>query len=787
MKKILILCLLLFSLSISAQFYDDFSDGNYTANPRWFMTDMDAQIETSDDGYAVELHPTGNIEDSTLKKGSFRTANTLTDNTWWGCDLTFDINKDSEGEISFYIASSLPSLGESSGTYLKINILSRSIYLVYCDGKTLKPIMESKKQLPYREINFLCKIIRNGSNWNILCSIEGENIEFEKTTLNTASVTNSTSCGFLLFENPDNPFNLRINSVNCGDKPTETELINAGDIVITEIMAKPNPAVELPEVEWLEIYNTTDHTLTLEGCKISTPAKTGTFNDYILEPHDYAVICSYNAMTELIAVTNKICIVESMPALNNNGNLLTLKNKQNHIISFVEYTPDWYATEPFKADGGWSLERRDPSNPLSNSTTWSPSIDPRGGTPAEPNSTATPLPDNLIPCITTIGISNSRSIQVHFNKPMQGEIIALQQNIDITGNSLKSLNWIEPQRETLNLYLTEPLDSTNTIDISFHDFTCVSGFSMPDTTITIALPYQAKYMDIIFNELMPYVSDNNSKFIELYNNSNFYIDLSRLMLSNRNVDNNLHNSKIFCSTSTLLPPQQYAVISPDTSAIHSPLGINPQSIYITATLPSMPATEGTLVLTDRSGNIIDEIHYSNSWHHSQLNDLHDISLERINPMSPTQDPANWHSSALYSPPVLGGEPEGEEVDKTLSHNTAGWLNSQTINNSNTQQDKYFWLDDPTFSPNNDGHRDHLIIHHNLPTAGYTLTIDAYTRHGAHICRIADNQLLSTQGYTLWNGTNSNYETIPAGLYVLVIQAIHPNNSKITQKLIIIKI
>lgn len=181
----------------------------------------------------------------------------------------------------------------------------------------------------------------------------------------------------------------------------------------------------------------------------------------------------------------------------------------------------------------------------------------------------------------------------------------------------------------------------------------------------------------------------------------------------------------------------------------------------------MPATEGMLVLADRGGNIVDEIHYSDSWHHSQLNDLHDISLERINPMSPTQDPTNWHSSA--------------------SHNTAGWLNSQTINNSNTQQDKYFWLDDPTFSPNNDGHRDHLIIHHNLPTAGYTLTIDAYTRHGVHICRIADNQLLSTQGYTLWNGTNSNYETIPAGLYILVIQAINPNQNKITQKLITIKI
>lgn len=768
MKKILILCLLLFSLSISAQFYDDFSDGNYTANPRWFMTDMDAQIVENNGGYAVELHPIGNIENSNLKKGSFRTANTLTDNTWWGCDLTFDVNKDSEGEIRFYLMSTLPNLSNADGYVLNIDLKGKRLILARTQNELFQtiPIMTQHSILNYGTINFSCQITKINSAWTITCYCNEEKIWNEEVTA-TPDFNNSTSTGFLLFENPDNPFNLRINSVNCGDKPTETELINTGDIVITEIMAKPNPAVELPEVEWLEIYNTTDRTLTLEGCKINTPAKTGTFNDYILEPHYYAVICSYNAMTELITVTNKICVVESMPALNNDGNLLTLKNKQNHIISFVEYTPDWYATEPFKADGGWSLERRDPSNPLSNSTTWIPSIDPRGGTPAEPNSTATYLPDNLIPCITTIGISDSRSIQIHFNKPMQGEIITLQQNINITGNSLKTLNWIEPQREILNLYLTEPLDSTNTIDISFHNFTCISGWTMPDTTITIALPYQAKYMDIIFNELMPYVSDNNSKFIELYNNSNFYIDLSRLMLSNRDVDNNLHNSKIFCSTSSILPPQQYAVISPDTSAIHCPLSINPQSIYITATLPSMPATEGTLVLTDRSGNTIDEVHYSNSWHHPLLNDLHDISLERIDPMSSTQDPTNWHSSA--------------------SHNTAGWLNSQTINNSNSQQNKYFWLGDPTFSPNNDGHRDNLIIHHNLPTAGYTLTIDAYTRHGAHICRIADNQLLSTQGYTLWNGTNSNYETIPAGLYVLVIQAIHPNNSKITQKLIVIKI
>ena len=766
MKNYLTIIFLLFSSLCFGQFYDDFSDGNYTANPRWFMTDMEAQMVENNGGYAVELHPIGEVVDSQLKKGSFRTANTQTDNTWWGCDLTFDVNKNSEGEILFYIASSLPSLGESSGTYLRINLLSRSIYLVYEDNTTLKPIMESKKQLPYGKINFLCKIIRNGSDWNILCSIDGEDIKFEKTTLNTASVTNSTSTGFLLFENPDNPFNLRINSVNCGDKPMDTELINANDIVITEIMAKPNPSVELPEVEWIEIHNITDRTLTLEGCKISSSSKTGTLSDYILEPNDYAVLCSFNSALELSAITTKICVVESMPALTNDGNLLTLKNKQNHIISFVEYTSDWYDSEPFKADGGWSLERRDPTNPLSNAQTWGPSIDQRGGTPAETNSIACYMPDELIPCITNFGIENNRTIQIYFNKPMQGEIIELQKSITIAGNSLKSLSWVEPQREILNLYLVESLDSTYAINITFSDMRCVSGWRMPDTTITLALPYQAQYMDIIFNELMPYVSDNNSKFIELYNNSDFYIDLSRLMLSNRDEENNLKNSKKFCTSSTILPPHQFVVISPDTSVIHCALGINPQSIYFVSTLPSMPATEGTLVLTDRSGNTIDEVHYSDSWHHPLLTDLHDISLERIDPMQPTQASENWSSSA--------------------SHNTAGWQNSQTINLENIESNQHFWLESNTFSPDNDGYEDHLVIRHNLPNVGYTLTIEAYTRSGVHVCNIADNQLSTPQGYTLWDGINSDNQTITAGLYVLVVQAVHPNGNKIGQKLICIR-
>ncbi len=761
---------MLFSAVCFGQFYDDFSDGNYTENPRWFMSDMEAQIVTSEDGYAVELHPTGEVENSSLRKGSFRTANTLIDNTWWGCDLTFDMNENSEGEIRFYLMSTLPNLGSGEGIYLTINTENRLIYFVH-ENKNTKIITQSKTILPSGSINLRCAIAKQNKEWQLECMVNDKEITFNPIeTQNIASLQNATSTGFVLFENPENPYNLRVNRVNCGDKPEEEEMIGEGDIVITEIMAKPNPAVGLPEVEWIEIYNNRDEAVNLGKCKIETPAKIGTLGEYVLEAHDYAVLCSYNVAVEMSAISQKICIVESMPALNNDGNTLTLKNRQNHTISFVEYSSDWYDSEPFKGDGGWSLERIDPNNPLSNANTWGPSIDPRGGTPAEKNSIAEELPDVMIPRIIGVGVENEKLVHIYFNKPMRGEIVELEKNIEISGNSIKSLGWIEPKREILEISLTEGLDSTRAIEVAFEGIQCISGIYMNDTTIAIALPHQAEYMDLVFNELMPYVSDGQSKFIELYNNSEFYIDLKGLMLSNRDEGGMLKNSKIIVSDSRIVAPHTFIVVTTDTAMLKCSWGVNYESLYINMTLPSMAAKEGKLVLTDRSGRVIDEVHYSNAWHHPTLKDLHNVSLERIDPMGNTQEAENWQSAS-----------------SAVGYNTAGWENSQYFEDSESESDESFWLDTNRFSPNNDGYEDWLIINYQLPQSGYTATIDVYTRHGAHVCKMVDNRLIDTEGQITWDGITKDGAMIPAGLYVIMVQATNEDGDKIEIKLIVIKI
>ena len=192
MKNYLTIIFLLFSSLCFGQFYDDFSDGNYTANPRWFMTDMEAQMVENNGGYAVELHPIGEVVDSQLKKGSFRTANTLMDNTWWGCDLTFDVNENSEGEIRFYISSSLPSLGDGLGFFLEINLENRLISFVY-ENKTIETLATSEQPIPYGTINLTCKITRNKKDWTIECAGTKEFIPHSSFHIPNLSFTNEGS------------------------------------------------------------------------------------------------------------------------------------------------------------------------------------------------------------------------------------------------------------------------------------------------------------------------------------------------------------------------------------------------------------------------------------------------------------------------------------------------------------------------------------------------------------------------------------------------------------------
>ncbi|MFT6815802.1 MAG: hypothetical protein ACJAZ3_001714, partial [Sphingobacteriales bacterium] len=72
------------------------------------------------------------------------------------------------------------------------------------------------------------------------------------------------------------------------DRP---QLYSKGNVIITEIMADPSPSVDLPEVEYIELYNDSKDTINLIGWQISDPVTTTTISTLRMFPNTYLILC----------------------------------------------------------------------------------------------------------------------------------------------------------------------------------------------------------------------------------------------------------------------------------------------------------------------------------------------------------------------------------------------------------------------------------------------------------------------------------------------------------------
>ena len=161
------------------------------------------------------------------------------------------------------------------------------------------------------------------------------------------------------------------------EEPDQPELpsspIELGAIRINEVMADPKGLEELPETEYIELYNVSDEALTLTGCTLVYDNRTKAVLDGISIPaHTFAVL--YRSGREMSLTSGIDCPVDKFPTLANAGEKsLVLYNHEGNII-------DQYTYPKAKAGKSWEYAPEG----------WHLSSDPRGGTPGELNSDGIP-------------------------------------------------------------------------------------------------------------------------------------------------------------------------------------------------------------------------------------------------------------------------------------------------------------------------------------------------------------------------------------------------------------
>ncbi len=258
--------------------------------------------------------------------------------------------------------------------------------------------------------------------------------------------------------------------------------------------------------------------------------------------------------------------------------------------------------------------------------------------------------------------------------------------------------------------------------------------------------------DIIINELLFNSNENNEEFVEIYNKSDKILDVSGMILTTRKKDGTI-NKGASVSNNTFVLSNSYLALcknpSKDSIYFHCPKKSCFSSMKSWQTLNNITST--FLICNATKDIIYDELIYSDSWHHPLVKNNKGVSLERIHPSMPTQNNNSWHSAS-----------------SDVYYATPGYENSQYSELGKFNKTNECWLENESFSPNNDGFEDVLFLRYQLEENGWIVNITIFDAGGQKIKSLYKNQLLSIEGILSWDGSKDN-SLIDIGLYVLYVE------------------
>ncbi len=525
---------------------------------------------------------------------------------------------------------------------------------------------------------------------------------------------------------------------------------NRNEVIITEFLSDPFPSVGLPETEFIELKNISHHPISVRNWIITDGKCLSRIAEDILLPPDIFLIVCPSAYKSQMDVFGRTTGVSSFPSLDNSGDQISLFSADGKLIHAIEYRSDWHEGSP-KINGGWSQEITDVKKPCTGKINWDFSRDISGGTPGKPNSRSTTIADDKPPELLYSYAVDSIHVLCIFNKPLDSvktaDPLLFSLSNDI-GNP-KKVRLEIPVFNIAELELTNPLNKNSVYSLSYKEITdCYGNKAAENREVRTGLAGSGSE-DLVLNEILFNPSGSGSDYIELYNNGENLIDLNRVFVGARK-SNGLVDDAFPCSEKTFLVfPGDYIVITEDTGSVIQHYNVKTESRLLNLNeMPAMPDDEGTIVLMDINGDILEEFSYSAKFHYPLLANTEGVALERIDPSSKVQNPSNWFSASAN---------EG--------YGTPGYVNSQ--HKVYQQSAESIYTDLKIFSPDFDGIEDQLTVYYHFSKSGTNCTIDIFNQSGFHVKNLVKNQLCGYDGYYRWNGLDDENHRLNTGIYFLV--------------------
>lgn len=371
------------------------------------------------------------------------------------------------------------------------------------------------------------------------------------------------------------------------------------------------------------------------------------------------------------------------------------------------------------------------------------------------------IPDTTPPIISSVSVIDSAHLDVNFSKAVDPASSQQTSNYSVNngiGNPSSAI------LDSANLSLVHLMFGVsfaggvqNTITINNVKDNSNNTIGPNSTALFTYFPVtNIQPLDIVINEILFHVPTGGDKFVEIYNRSQNTLDLSQLQIAKRFTTGMVDTLVTLTTSSLLFQPGAYLVLTDNPSVVKSQYQTLNPNAFLQMNLPYFDDGGDDIVLYS-SSQVIDEVHYSESWQFPLLNSVVGVSLERLNFDRPSQDSTNWHSAS-----------------ETVGFATPGYKNSQS--DVSTGNGNEISVDPEIFSPDDDGHNDVLNIHYNFADPGNVANVNIYDARGRLIRNLVNNELLGNTGFFVWDGLTNEKVKARIGIYVIYAEVYQLNGN-----------
>ncbi|UXX80679.1 lamin tail domain-containing protein [Reichenbachiella carrageenanivorans] len=529
-----------------------------------------------------------------------------------------------------------------------------------------------------------------------------------------------------------------------------------GDLIITEIMADPTPEVGLTDAEYLEIFNTTDQSISLIGLSLVDEGGSTTLLSGEVPSGGYMVLTSTSNASDFPGVS--VMGVTSFPSFNNTGETISIYADSKQIFS-TSYNTSWYKDSE-KEDGGWSLEMIDTSNPCGEKSNWIASSNIKGGTPGLANSVQASNPDNFGPQLLSALAADAQTLELTLNEKLNPASFAHTSLTIAPARTIADLTLLDPQNAQIEVKLAEALSGGESYKVTLSNVAdCNLNIIQSDhNTASLRLPEAAEANDIVINEVLFNPRSGGVDFVEIYNNSDKAINLKNWGLGDKTSD-----LKLISTDHLVINPAEYLALTPepDILIIEYPKG-DAERMIAMGSFPNFADTGDSVILVNDDLLIIDQMEYQDDYHFNLLDDDEGVSLERVSFEAESFNPDSWKSAA-----------------STAGYATPGVVNSQF--QAHIQSSATVSIDPKVFVPDNTGMNDYTTISYQLDQSGYFANVHIYSTAGYIVKTLAEGELLSISGFYTWDGTTDNGRLATVGYYLVVFETFDGDGNKSIQK------